>query len=66
MDKERFNNQFREAIDQLIEEMAENSKISLSKFYGITCFLENLIFFSPVLHAMVEKKLKDLPEPGQE
>ena len=64
MDKERFNNQFREAIDKLIEEMAGNSKISLQKFYGMTCFMENLVFLSPVLYAMVEEKGKKQPHVG--
>ena len=66
MDKDRFDIQFREAIDTLVEEMAENSKVSLSNFYGMTCFMENLVFFSPVFHAMVEKKLTEPPIADQE
>lgn len=54
MTKEEFDAQFRETLDFLIEAMAENSEIDVKKFYGMTCFLENLSFFSPVLYGMIE------------
>lgn len=56
MDREQFDRQFCQAIDNLVAEMADNSNISLNRFYAMACFMENLTFFSPVLHAMVEKK----------
>lgn len=54
MTKEEFDAQFRETLDFLIEAMAENSEIDVKKFYGMTCFLENLSFFSPILYGMIE------------
>lgn len=54
MTKEEFDAQFRETLDFLIEAMAENSEIDVKKFYGMTCFLENLAFFSPVIYGMIE------------
>lgn len=53
--KEEFNDQFREAMDYLIQEMAEHPEINLQHFSSMTCFLENLSFFSPVLYSLPEK-----------
>lgn len=54
MTEEEFDAQFRETLDFLVEAMAENSEIDVKKFYGMTCFLENLAFFSPVIYGMIE------------
>lgn len=54
MTKEEFDIQFRETLDFLVEAMAENSEIDVKKFYGMTCFLENLAFFSPVIYGIIE------------
>jgi len=62
MDREQFDRDFCQAIDNLIAEMADNSNISLKKFYAMTCFMENLAYFGPVLHDMVEKKKANKPE----
>lgn len=56
--KEAFNDQFREGMDALIEQMAEHPDVELKKFYGMACFLENLAFFSPVLYDLIEKSKK--------
>jgi hypothetical protein len=53
--KEEFDNKFRETLDTLIQEMAENSEINVEKFYTMTCFLENLAFFSPVIYGFLQK-----------
>ncbi len=53
--KEQFDNQFKETLDNLLEEMAENSEISVNKFYNMTCILENLAFFSPVIFGLLQK-----------
>jgi hypothetical protein len=37
-----------------VEGMAENSEIDVNKFYGMTYFLENLYFFSPVIYGFIE------------
>lgn len=55
MTKEEFEIQFRETLDCLVEAMAENAEIDVKKFYGMTCFLENLAFFSPVIYGMIEE-----------
>ena len=56
--KEEFDNQFRETLDSFIEGMAENAEVDLKKFYSMTCFLENLSFFSPVIYGLIEKPKK--------
>lgn len=56
--KEEFDYKFKETLDSLIEGMAENSEIDLKKFYSMTCFLENLAFFSPVIYGLIEKAKK--------
>lgn len=53
--KEEFDAQFKETLDFLIEAMANNAEIDVKKFYGMTCFLENLSFFSPVLYGLIEE-----------
>lgn len=58
MTKEEFDDKFRASLDALIEGMAENSEIDVKKFYGMTLFLENLAFFSPVLYGLVENAKK--------
>lgn len=54
MTEKEFDAQFRETLDYLVEAMAENAEIDVEKFYGMTCFLENLAFFSPVIYGMIE------------
>jgi hypothetical protein len=56
--KEEFDSKFRETLDTLIEGMAENSEINLEKFYTMTCVLENLSFFSPVIFDFIQKSKK--------
>jgi len=55
MTEEEFNQNFVETLDALVSAMAENPKVSPEKFYGMTCVLENLRFFSPVLYAAIIK-----------
>lgn len=55
---EDFDQKFKEALDKAIEHMAENPDIALTKFYGLTCFLENLAFFSPVLYGIITDSKK--------
>ena len=54
--KEEFNEQFRNSLDYLVQEMAENPDVNLQNFSSMTCFLENLSFFSPVLYSLLEEK----------
>lgn len=58
MTKEEFEDKFRETLDSLLEGMAENSEIDLKKFYSMACFLENLVFFSPVIYGMIKNSKK--------
>lgn len=58
LSKEEFDQEFRESLDFLLEEMAENAAIDVNKFYGMACFLENLAFFSPVLYGLIEQSKK--------
>jgi hypothetical protein len=34
--------------------MAENAEVDVKNFYNMTCMLENLRFFSPVLYGMIQ------------
>lgn len=56
--KEEFDDKFKATLNALIEQMAENGEIDVKKFYGMTCFLENLAFFSPVIYGMIENAKK--------
>jgi hypothetical protein len=56
--KEEFDNQFRETLDNLIGHMAENSEVNVENFYSMTCILENLAFFSPVIFDLIQKSRK--------
>ncbi len=55
INKEEFDSRFKETLDHLLEEMAQNSEISVNKFYSMTCILENLAFFSPVIFGLLKK-----------
>jgi hypothetical protein len=54
MTPEEFDLKFKAVLDALVEGMAENSEIDVKKFYGMTYFLENLSFFSPVIYGLIE------------
>jgi hypothetical protein len=57
--KEEFENTFKQAQDTFLEAMAENSEISVEKFYSMACIMENLYFFSPVLFDLLKPKSDD-------
>lgn len=56
MTKEEFDSTFKETLDAILVAMAENPEIDPNKFYSITCLLENLSFFSPVLYGAIKNK----------
>lgn len=56
MTQEEFNDKFRETLDELLLAMAESPDIDLDKFYSMTCVLENLSFFAPVLYGAIKDK----------
>jgi hypothetical protein len=58
INKEDFDAQFRETLDALIQRMAENSEVNVTNFYSMTCILENLAFFSPVIFDLIQKSKK--------
>lgn len=53
--EEEFNTNYTEALDAILEVMAENAEIDPEKFYSMACILENLRFFSPVLYGAIRK-----------
>lgn len=53
MTEEEFDANYTEALDAVLEAMAENEGIDPQKFFGMTCILENLRFFSPVLYGAI-------------
>jgi hypothetical protein len=56
--KEEFDNQFRETLDTLIQNMAESPEVNVNNFYHMTCVLENLAFFSPVIFDLIQQSKK--------
>ncbi|WP_299757330.1 hypothetical protein [uncultured Pontibacter sp.] len=56
MTKEEFGSVFQESLDAILEAMAENQEIDPEKFYNMTCILENLSFFSPILYNAIRSK----------
>jgi len=54
--KEEFDIKIRETMDNLIAVMAEHEDINPEKFYNMTCILENLAFFSPVIYEAIKSK----------
>lgn len=56
LSKEEFDHQFKETLDGLIGEMASHSDVNVKNFYKMTCILENLAFFSPVLYDFIKKR----------
>lgn len=58
MTEEEFDYKFKETLDSVIAGMAESPEIDLKKFSSMTCFLENLAFFSPVIYGLIQKPKK--------
>ncbi|WP_240676212.1 hypothetical protein [Botryobacter ruber] len=58
MTEEEFDTKFTAALDALVVAMAENPEIEPNKFFGMTCILENLRFFSPVLYGVLQNAKK--------
>ena len=56
LNEEEFNGQFTEAIDRVIETMAETSEVDPASFFNMVCVLENLQFFAPVLYSAIKPK----------
>lgn len=56
MTAEEFEATYTLALDAILEAMAENAEIDPEKFYSMTCLIENLRFFSPVLYSAIKKK----------
>ena len=58
MTEEEFRLKYTEALDAILEAMAESPEIDPKKFFGMACILENLRFFSPVLYGALQKPEK--------
>ncbi|PRY11336.1 hypothetical protein CLV24_111131 [Pontibacter ummariensis] len=58
MTEKEFDDKLVEALDSLLVAMAENPEIEPGKFFSMTCVLENLRFFSPVLYGAIQKAKK--------
>ena len=58
MTEEEFDKNFTDTLDAILQAMAENAEIDVNKFYGMTCILENLRFFSPVLYGVLQSGKK--------
>ncbi len=56
MTEEEFDNRLVETLDAFLETMAESPEVDLDRFYTMTCLLENLRFFSPVLYSAIKNK----------
>ncbi|WMJ73970.1 hypothetical protein RCC89_12460 [Cytophagaceae bacterium ABcell3] len=64
--QEEFKEKFQEGQDQLLAVMAEDKEVSMSKFYSMACFLENLTFFTPFLYSLLKENKSDNPEVNEE
>jgi hypothetical protein len=53
--EEDFDSRFKETLDTLIEQMADNAEVSPERFYHMTCVLENLSIFGPFLYGLLQK-----------
>lgn len=51
--KEEFQDKFREGLDIILLALAEHEDVDPGKFYAMTCIVENLTFFSPVLFGLL-------------
>ncbi|WP_439882701.1 hypothetical protein ACSX1A_05920 [Pontibacter sp. MBLB2868] len=58
MTEEEFDKKYTDTLDHLLKAMAENPDIDPAKFFGMTCILENLRFFSPVLYGVISSGKK--------
>ncbi|WP_205502491.1 hypothetical protein [Rufibacter psychrotolerans] len=58
MTEEEFDANYVEALDAVLEAMAENKEIDPGKFYSMTYILENLRFFSPVIYGVLQEAKK--------
>lgn len=56
MTEEEFQANYTQALDAILQAMAEEQEINPDKFYRIVCVLENLRFFSPVLYGAIRSK----------
>ncbi|SFH14012.1 hypothetical protein [Pontibacter chinhatensis] len=56
MTEEEFQANYTQALDAIIEAMADEQEINPDKFYSMVCVLENLRFFSPVLYGAIRSK----------
>jgi hypothetical protein len=58
MTKEEFDQRFKEALDALLVYMAEHPEVEPKKFFHMTCILENLSYFGPVIYGAIQQKKK--------
>ncbi|ALI97761.1 hypothetical protein [Rufibacter tibetensis] len=58
MTEKEFDENFVQTLDAFLVSMAESSDVDLDKFYTMTCLLENLRFFSPVLYGALKDSHK--------
>ncbi|PSR53706.1 hypothetical protein AHMF7605_09300 [Adhaeribacter arboris] len=58
--KEDFNYKFQNALDNILVAMAEHPDVDPKKFYSMTCILENLAFFGPVVYDAIQNSPKKL------
>ena len=56
MTAEEFKIKYTEALDAVLEAMAESEEVNPEKFYSMACILENLRYFSPVLYGALKNK----------
>ncbi|GGK78598.1 hypothetical protein ACD591_08985 [Rufibacter glacialis] len=58
MTEEEFDAHFAQTLDAVLVSLAESPDVDLEKFYTMTCFMENLRFFSPVLYSALKEQHK--------
>lgn len=58
MTESEFDEAYADALDKILAALAESSEVDPQKFFNLTCVLENLRFFSPVLYGAILKQEK--------
>jgi hypothetical protein len=56
MNEKEFSEKLTEAINTVVEAMAETPEIEPVRFFNMVCVLENLQFFAPVIYSAIKPK----------
>ncbi|MBJ6118233.1 hypothetical protein JAO76_08525 [Pontibacter sp. BT310] len=55
MTSEEFETNYTQALDTILEALANSSEVKPEKFYSMACVVENLRYFSPVFYDAIKQ-----------